>query len=66
MQFSACLAEDYPAAFDADTSDIAVGFDVTSPNRNSRRSAMNVAVWSSYLPSDCVRKMIKMGWHKTT
>ena len=65
MQFTARSAGDAPATFDADTSHIAVHLGVPVPDRNIRRS-MNVAAWSSYLPSDCVEKMIKMGWDKTT
>lgn len=64
MLFTARSAGDVPAALDADTSDIAVHVGV--PDRNIRRSTMNVAAWSSYLPIDCVKKMINMGWDKTT
>lgn len=66
MLFTARSAGDTPAAFDADTSDIAVQAGVPVPDGDSRRSTMNIAAWSSYLPRDCVRKMIKMGWDKTT
>lgn len=30
------------------------------------RSARNIALWRSYLPADCVRTMIRMGWDQTT
>jgi len=30
------------------------------------RSAWNIALWRSYLPSDCVKTMIRMGWDRTT
>jgi hypothetical protein len=29
-------------------------------------SRENIAQWSSYLPDDCVRTMIEMGWDITT
>jgi hypothetical protein len=30
------------------------------------RAAENIAQWQSYLPADCVDKMVEMGWHVTT
>jgi hypothetical protein len=30
------------------------------------RAAVNVATWREYLPSDCIRTMIQMGWDYTT
>jgi hypothetical protein len=30
------------------------------------RAAENIAQWQSYLPADCVDRMIEMGWHVTT
>jgi hypothetical protein len=30
------------------------------------RSAQNIAQWISYLPPDCVKTMIDMGWDRTT
>jgi hypothetical protein len=30
------------------------------------RSAKNIATWREYLPTDCVRTMIRMGWDYTT
>jgi hypothetical protein len=30
------------------------------------RSANNIATWSSYLPADCVRMMVSLGWDRTT
>jgi hypothetical protein len=55
-----------PAAFSADTPDTAENFDTAESDEEIRRSAMNIAVWSSYLPADCVETMIMMGWDKTT
>jgi hypothetical protein len=66
MQSTARSSPDYPAAFDGDTLKIAVGPDVLVARRNTRRSAMNIAMWWSYLPSDCIKTMIKMGWDRTT
>jgi hypothetical protein len=30
------------------------------------RSVYNISVWRSYLPSDCVDAMIRMGWNYST
>jgi hypothetical protein len=30
------------------------------------RAAQNIAEWVSYLPADCVRAMIRDGWHWST
>ncbi len=30
------------------------------------RAALNIATWREYLPSDCIRSMIRMGWDYTT
>jgi hypothetical protein len=31
----------------------------------SVRAAANIAEWSTYLPPDCVRAMVRDGWHLT-
>jgi len=31
-----------------------------------RHSVKNILLWNSYLPSDCVRTMVRMGWDYTT
>jgi hypothetical protein len=33
---------------------------------DARRSVKNILQWNSYLPSDCVRTMVRMGWDYTT
>lgn len=33
---------------------------------DAKRSAKNIARWNSYLPSACVRTMVRMGWDYTT
>jgi hypothetical protein len=30
------------------------------------RAAQNISLWASYLPPDCVKSMIAMGWDRTT
>ena len=32
----------------------------------ARRSVTNILLWNSYLPADCVRAMVSMGWDYTT
>ena len=33
---------------------------------DARRSVENILQWNSYLPADCVRTMVRMGWDYTT
>jgi hypothetical protein len=33
---------------------------------DAARSEQNILQWMSYLPEDCVKTMIEMGWHVTT
>lgn len=30
------------------------------------RAAQNILQWKSYLPPDCIKSMIAMGWDRTT
>jgi hypothetical protein len=33
---------------------------------DAKRSVENILKWNSYLPADCVRTMVRMGWDYTT
>jgi hypothetical protein len=33
---------------------------------DARRSVQNIARWNDYLPTECVRTMVRMGWDYTT
>jgi hypothetical protein len=33
---------------------------------DAARSAKNISQWNSYLPTGCVRTMVRMGWDYTT
>ncbi len=33
---------------------------------DAKRSVRNIRQWNAYLPTDCVRKMVSMGWDYTT
>jgi hypothetical protein len=33
---------------------------------NAKRSVKNILQWNCYLPPDCVRSMVRMGWDYTT
>ncbi len=33
---------------------------------DAARSARNISLWNSYLPTACVRAMVRMGWDYTT
>ena len=41
-------------------------FHVPLSAADAARSVKNIALWNSYLPSACVRTMIRMGWDYTT
>lgn len=46
---------DSPSSSDAPTSDA-----------DAARSEKNILQWMSYLPEDCIKTMIDMGWDVTT
>ena len=33
---------------------------------DAARAAHNISQWTSYLPPDCIKAMIAMGWDRTT
>lgn len=33
---------------------------------DAKRSVQNILQWNSYLPPDCVRTMVRLGWDYTT
>jgi hypothetical protein len=33
---------------------------------DAKRSVKNILQWNCYLPPDCVRTMVRMGWDYTT
>jgi hypothetical protein len=33
---------------------------------DAKRSVKNILKWNAYLPTDCVRAMVRMGWDYTT
>ncbi|MEO7205453.1 MAG: hypothetical protein ABI145_01365 [Steroidobacteraceae bacterium] len=33
---------------------------------DAKRSVNNILRWNGYLPADCVRTMVRMGWDYTT
>lgn len=41
-------------------------FHVPLSAAGATRSAKNIAEWNSYLPTACVREMVRMGWDYTT
>jgi hypothetical protein len=47
-------------------SDAAVSIDVRANEADAARSDQNMVQWMSYLPEDCIRSMIAMGWDVTT
>ena len=47
-------------------SDAAVSIDERANESDAARSDQNILQWTSYLPEDCIRTMIAMGWDVTT
>ena len=47
-------------------SDAAVSIDVRTNEADAARSDQNMVQWMSYLPAECIRTMIAMGWDVTT
>jgi hypothetical protein len=41
-------------------------FHVPLSAADAARSAINISLWKSYLPTACVRTMFRMGWDYTT
>jgi hypothetical protein len=46
--------------------DVAVQNGTRGNDEETARSEENILQWMSYLPEDCVRAMIAMGWDVTT
>jgi hypothetical protein len=49
-----------------DRPDAATPVDPPFNGDDAGRSEKNILLWMSYLPEDCVRTMIAMGWDITT
>ena len=52
--------------FPEEISDSASSTDVETNGVDVARSENNVLQWMAYLPEDCIRTMIQMGWDETT
>jgi hypothetical protein len=50
----------------AEPSDAAAPAEARVNDADIARSEDNILRWMSYLPEDCVRSMIQMGWDLTT
>ena len=46
--------------------DAAAPIEVRADSADAARSEENILQWMSYLPEDCIRSMIAMGWDVTT
>jgi hypothetical protein len=42
------------------------GVRMNDADADRARSESNILQWVSYLPEDCIKKMIEMGWDVTT
>jgi hypothetical protein len=52
--------------FPIESSDTASPIDVRVNDADVVRSENNILQWMSYLPEDCIKTMIEMGWDVTT
>jgi hypothetical protein len=49
-----------------DSAEYCVSSEISVDAEESIRSRRNIAEWRSYLPKDCVDRMIEMGWDLST
>jgi hypothetical protein len=54
------------AGFSGEPSDAAAPLEAQVNENDVARSEENILKWMSYLPEDCIRTMIEMGWDVTT
>jgi hypothetical protein len=59
------LQQDFANLF-AEPSDATAPAEAPVNDADIARSEDNILRWMSYLPEDCVRSMIQMGWDLTT
>jgi hypothetical protein len=59
------LQQDFVNLF-VESSDAAAPAEARDNDADIARSEDNILRWMSYLPEDCVRSMIQMGWDLTT
>ena len=55
-----------PAELQAEPSDVTTPLEVRVSDVDAARSEQNILQWKSYLPEDCVKAMIAMGWDAST
>jgi hypothetical protein len=66
MNKSAPAPEPWPATLHRDLSHQEELFHIPLRAADAKRSVENIRRWNSYLPADCVRTMVRMGWDYTT
>jgi hypothetical protein len=54
------------AELPGEPSEAAAPIEARTNENNAARSEENILQWMSYLPEDCIRTMIEMGWDVTT
>jgi hypothetical protein len=54
------------AEFQGKPSDVAAPVKARANNDDAARSEENILQWMAYLPEDCIRTMIDMGWDVST
>ena len=66
MNTAAQVQQQVAVEFKPDSMDAASPIDARVNLEDLMRSENNILIWMSYLPEDCVRTMIVMGWDATT
>ena len=66
MNTAAQVQQQVAVEFKPDSMDAASPIDARVNLEDLMRSENNILIWMSYLPEDCVRTMIVMGWDVTT
>ena len=66
MEPDTLMQQPYFVEFPGEPSEAAVPVELRVIADEAARSQENILQWMSYLPADCVRTMIEMGWDINT
>jgi len=66
MNTATQVQQQVAAEFKLESMDAASPIDAQINVEDLMRSENNILMWMSYLPEDCVKTMIVMGWDATT
>ncbi len=66
MGTEAPVPQRFPVELSGESSSAPMPNDMPVNGADAARSKKNILQWMSYLPEDCVKTMIEMGWDITT